>query len=493
MSRRSARSSGVVPPVETVATPPPAPVAITAATAVTTPARLGDATLVVDPGAYTIKAGFAPSSPEGQYKCHVMPNCLAKSSRDDKTYIASQLSTCTDFGEMQFKRPVQKGYIVNWPTEAAIWEHEFFASNATLACDPHETNLVLAEAPNAPTALQRNTDEIVFEHFEFAAAYRTTSTVLNAYNDTRALFNDPPHAQSARVQPAEHLLLIDTGYSHTTVTPLIRARPIHPASRRMTFGGKHLSNYLAQLISLRHFSLIDEPYIVDQIKEDTCFVSDDFARDLDNTWKGAIGDAPRNNKDQDTTIRVDYVLPDYERHHRGFTRPHDASRAARLAKLGLLADADDDNDQQAGISTVREEAFPLANERFTVPELLFNPTDVGMRESGIPDTIMQCLETLPTKQLWQAFLGNIVVVGGSSLIRGFVERLEAEVRIRVPDDFVVRVRRADDPIKSTWTGGARLASDRSLIDKVLVTKQDYDEYGAAWVARQYATRRIGDE
>jgi len=36
-------------------------------------------------------------------------------------------------------------------------------------CDPHETNLILTEAPNVFPALQTNCDQIVFEEFEFAS------------------------------------------------------------------------------------------------------------------------------------------------------------------------------------------------------------------------------------------------------------------------------------------------------------------------------------
>jgi len=46
------------------------------------------------------------------------------------------------------------------------------------------------------------------------------------------------------------------------------------------------------------------------------------------------------------------------------------------------------------------------------------------------------------------------------------------------------------PIKSTWLGGARLASQRDLFKNVLVTRQEYQEYGQAWVARQFASRRV---
>lgn len=99
------------------------------------PVTLSNQTLVLDAGAYTIKAGFAPSdpisSPDIAHDCHIVPNCIAK-SRDNRVYVASQLSECIDFGEMTFKRPVQNGYIVNWPTEALIWEHTFLEKSTAL-------------------------------------------------------------------------------------------------------------------------------------------------------------------------------------------------------------------------------------------------------------------------------------------------------------------------------------------------------------------------
>lgn len=92
-------------------------------------------TLVVDAGAYTIKAGFAPteqsSSPDPVRDCLVIPNCIAR-SRDKHVYVGSELAKCTDFGEMVFRRPVEKGYIVNWEAESAIWEHEFLMKDAQL-------------------------------------------------------------------------------------------------------------------------------------------------------------------------------------------------------------------------------------------------------------------------------------------------------------------------------------------------------------------------
>jgi actin-related protein 6 len=126
-------------------------------------------TLVIDNGAYTIKAGF--SSPSSTSEPKIIPNCLAR-DRDKRIYVGSQLEKCKDFGEITFRRPVEKGYIVNWEAQKEIWEHEFFENKSPLKCDPEETGLILTEAPNILPQLQTNCDQIVFEAFGFASYLR---------------------------------------------------------------------------------------------------------------------------------------------------------------------------------------------------------------------------------------------------------------------------------------------------------------------------------
>lgn len=143
--------------------------------------RIAANTLVVDNGGHTIKAGFANSdAPDASTDCHIIPNCIARSNEGgrggNKVYIADELEQCRDTGEMAFRRPVDKGFIVNWDSQLDIWKWSFFRQDARLQCDPHETNLVLTEAPNCPLALQTNTDQIIFEELEFASAYRCSGS-----------------------------------------------------------------------------------------------------------------------------------------------------------------------------------------------------------------------------------------------------------------------------------------------------------------------------
>lgn len=429
--------------------------------------RVAPRTLIFDNGAHTIKAGFCTSQTEPKLSdCHLVANCIARSQRDKITYIGAELDDCGDFGELQIRRPVERGYVVNWEGEKAIWERTIFNPKSALQCDPHSTNLVLTEAPNAPTALQRIADEMVFEEFEFASLYRTTAPSLNAYAPSP--FPSSTNRPEAGT-PLECIIVVDAGHSHTTVTPFYHGRTVHAACRRLEIGGKTLTNHLRNQLS-RTMDMSREEWISQEIKEDVCYLvtdSTEFGSTLERVWKGGQKD-PRTI---DASIVVDYVLPDYEQLKRGFARPHDPSKSARMRRLGI-----------GGAS---EMVLPVGNERFTVPELLFTPSDIGMQQEGIPGTLLQSLQALP-KGLWQAFLANVVVVGGTSKLPGFVERLEADLRSLVDDTYLVRVARADDALKNVWLGAARMAQNEDLLKSLVVTRAEYLEHGDLWTRRRFA-------
>lgn len=52
------------------------------------------------------------------------------------------------------------------------------------------------------------------------------------------------------------------------------------AVKRLDLGGKALTNYLKELVSYRAVNVMDETFIMDDVKEKLCFVSLDVARDL---------------------------------------------------------------------------------------------------------------------------------------------------------------------------------------------------------------------
>ena len=265
------------------------------------------------------------------------------------------------------------------------------------------------------------------------------------------------------------MLLIDSGYSHTTVSPILNGRPIHPAVRRLDVGGKLMTNYLTHLLSVRHYDMRNDLYVVNEMKEAACYVSLDFAGDLEKSWKGTRGER-REPYLTGGGVAKDYVLPDFHARSRGIVREYDPGRASQVKKLA--------------VGEASEDVLTLRNERFAIPELLFHPSGVGLRQSGLADLVMQSLRVLPFG-LWPALLANVVVVGGNALFDGFVPRLQREIAERAPAECVVRVARPTDPITSTWQGGANLARHEH-IKSLAVTKQEYEEHGSAWLARRFS-------
>ncbi|KAL6252585.1 Actin-related protein 6 [Rhinocladiella similis] len=460
---------------------------------------LPSTSFVLDNGGFTIKAGFAPTDPATDdatlSRCHTIPNAIVR-SRDRKTYVGSESAEITQWSEALFRRPVENGQVVSWEAQKEIWDRSFFdektAGKDVVVKSPEDTTLIFTEPPNSMPALQKNADEIIMEEWGFGGYSRVIGPSLNAYNDLHPLFEEAPTpTQDSLAQlPMECLMVIDAGYSHTIITPLYKGRPLHRAVRRLDFGGKHMTNLLKEMISVRHFDLHQDTKIVNDIKEEVCYVSKDFREDLEKTWKGNKGrskPAPTKGEDgdgvesmnvdeQDGEVRVDYVLPDGIHLLKGFSRPHDPTPAAKKRKQAALA----------GGSIDSEITMTLGNERFTVPEILLSPSDIGSKQPGIPDIVMQSLSVLPP--LVQAtMLSNVLVVGGCAKIPGFVERVEAELRARIKAEWEVRVRKMNDPITSTWLGGAKMASRfPSVVREYGITKEEYWEHGSAWAARRFA-------
>ncbi|KAG0637802.1 actin family [Tuber brumale] len=405
------------------------------------------ATLVVDNGSYTIKAGFTTSD-----TCITIPNCIAR-TRDKRVLIGQQLESCRDFGCAVFRRPVEKGYLVNWEAEKEIWDRTFLDSESKLKCDPRNTTLLLTEAPNAPSALQTNCDQMVFEEYEFSAYYRCVGPTLIPWNDTNTLYS--PGNSPFFSPPAEAIMVVDSGFSHTHITPIINGQLWNTAVRRIDVGGKFLTNYLKEMVSTRTWNMMEETHLINQVKESVCYISTNFNEDLEkcHSMKKAAND-----------IVVDFVLPDYNSGKAGYRRPHAPKK-------------------QPAFGSNDEQVMELSDERFSVPELLFAPQDIGLAQAGIAETIMQSLEGVPERYR-SLLLANIVVVGGNANIAGFLERLEMELRPLAPAESVVRIAKPDNPVTYTWQGGVALAGDQTEMKKRQVTRAEYMEYGSVWCAKK---------
>lgn len=72
------------------------------------------------------------------------------------------------------------------------------------------------------------------------------------------------------------------------------------------------------------------------------------------------------------------------------------------------------------------------------------------------------------------------------------------MRVASPSEYVLQPGDTDwqytltdivnSPMKYTWLGAARMASNRDVLKKLVVTRAEYEEHGGAWVARKFASQ-----
>jgi actin-related protein len=99
-----------------------------------------------------------------------------------------------------------------------------------------------ATPPLATDALQRALDELVFERFGFGALYRTTPPQLAAHALRVGLLAPPQQQQQGGAVRQQHPplpfartgcgVVVDLGFSATTITPFVNWAPVTGAIRR---------------------------------------------------------------------------------------------------------------------------------------------------------------------------------------------------------------------------------------------------------------------
>ncbi|RRT72422.1 hypothetical protein B296_00008977 [Ensete ventricosum] len=355
--------------------------------------------VVIDNGAGLCKAGFGGDMDP----IAVVPNSLGRSANSKRWLVADELRAAdADVTSVSLRRPFDRGYLVNPELQREVWERIL---RTLLRVDPARSSLLLVEPLFNPLAVQRTTDEIVFEDLGFRSLCVADSPSLVHLYEASRRTDCQSHSQCS--------LVVDCGFSFTHAAPVVHNFTLNYGVRRLDLGGKALTNYLKELVSYRSVNLMEETLIIDHAKEKLCFVSLDVPRDLRL--------ARRSGKDN--PFKCTYVLPDGIEHTKGYVKDFDEAR--RYLSLPYESSSTDSglkeevspSQHNAEKSVERrridltQNEFTLTNERFLVPEMLFRPSD----------------------------LGNIILTGGSSLFPRFAERLERDLRPLVPDVYQVKI------------------------------------------------------
>ena len=432
--------------------------------------------VVIDNGGGTCKVGFAGQAAPVK----LMPNGLAKSRTEHKVFVGDMLDKCQDFSALQYRLSLERGGLVNWDTQAEVWARAF--GPEVLNKSPADCSLLLTETPMHPESIQDTLDEMVFEHFGFGAYCTRPAASLAAVaigkQQQKAAATEPA-ADGAAAEPPPlrpAALVVDAGFSATHCVPIYGSAPINKAIKRLNVGGKMLTSHLKTIVSYRSYNVMEETWLMNDVKERLCYVSLDFANEL----------ALTRFKGKKNTLRREFIMPDYVNHFKGRIRdpndPAPEAAAASAAAAGKSASGEPPK-KKAHTTTSDEQVLKVGNERIAVPEVLFNPSDIGIEQAGLAECIVQSVEACQY-EMRDALYGNIVLTGGTSLFPNMAARLKAELRALVPGDTEIEITSADDPIKAAWSGGSMFAATDGF-KKQVVTKEEYQEHGSALCRKRF--------
>ncbi|KAH8171291.1 actin domain-containing protein [Sarocladium implicatum] len=217
-------------------------------------------------------------------------------------------------------------------------------------------------------------------------------------------------------------IVLDSGDGVSHAVPVFEGFAMPNSIQRIDIAGRDVTEYLQQLLrkSGYVFNTSAEKEVVRLMKESLSWVTPDPKRE-EKMWAG--GKHPEGKVGE-------YVLPD-----------------GRKIKLGT--------------------------ERFRAPEILFNPELIGSEYPGVHQIVVDAI-TRTDLDLRKSLYSNIVLSGGSTLTKGFGDRLLTELQRLAVKDMRIKIFAPPERKYSTWIGGSILAG-LSTFRKMWVSVDDWHE------------------
>mmetsp|Transcript_768 Transcript_768/g.1541 ORF Transcript_768/g.1541 Transcript_768/m.1541 type:complete len:231 (+) Transcript_768:1548-2240(+) len=131
--------------------------------------------------------------------------------------------------------------------------------------------------------------------------------------------------------------------------------------------------------------------------------------------------------------------------------------------------------EETNYPQARDFQIELFVERVKPPEVIYQPSIIGLEHAGLSEALEGVFRNLGHK-LRDRVCRNVVVMGGNSLHPNFCDRIFYHVRSACPAGLPVKVTHANDPKLGAW-GGAKLFALSGKLPESSVTREAYEQKG----------------
>jgi actin-related protein len=413
----------------------------------------------------------------------------------------------------------------------------------------HQCAVLIGVPPYTPRSVLDHVLVVWLEDFGFAHAGFCVSTVAAAIYRPIPLRATPETTnEGAKGDSANHknkevvpiACVVDLGWSAIHIVPVYMDKVI-PATaanakrstiRRIPLGARHLINIWKYYCSYRQWNLMDSEWIMRDVFEKTAHVSLHFHQDMMLARKIPAGRRPYD---------CEYVLPDYDSTFTGVVQIPEAVQREIEKQKQIAAEVNDDDDDDENdedyneqdmeddggdddddnvaaaaeeqdssedeespeeirkqvlkqreeerrrreLEAEQHQVLNITVERFSIPEALFRPSDVGLPSewASLPQAIVQAIEACPV--VYRAGLyRSIQLTGGLSQLPNLKERLVQELRALAPSQYPLDIACSDSPVDQAWKGALKLATEEPYT-KWSVSREEWES-----VSRRGAWKRL---
>jgi len=123
----------------------------------------------------------------------------------------------------------------------------------------------------------------------------------------------------------------------------------------------------------------------------------------------------------------------------------------------------------------------IGRERAFAPELLFNPMLIGSEDLSLPAAVHSAIQRTDL-DLRRTLYSSILLSGGTTLLKGFGDRLLSELKKLNGADVRIKITAPPERKYSAWIGGSILAS-LATFKKMWISAAEWSECGPSVLDR----------